>query len=229
MNVNKINNTNFKAIPVADIKIKGLQNQYKLYDITRSDKDYLMKFFNKLDLEKLMPNLKEHEYDTWSGIIQSAIELAANSGRKTILETCNDKPCGFLNYFEFPSKFHLNYIATFPIKENEKTPFAGQILFNEVFRRLIDSMIDVMELNALKKAPFAPISKYSRLGFQPFDSNGFSERMKITRSGIIDTLKKQDKFISYREIVNKDNVSFENKQKTSGFFDRLLLPFIENL
>ena len=48
-----------------------------------------------------MQKLKDSEYDTWNGVIKSAIDLSNIGGRKTILETCGGIPCGFINFSKF--------------------------------------------------------------------------------------------------------------------------------
>jgi len=227
MNVKSINNTNFKAIPIAKIKIKGIDKQYKLLEITQNDNAFLNNFYKNLDLKTLMPNLKEYEYVAWDGVIQNAVEVATRNGRKTILETFDDKPCGLLNYKEYPLKFHLNYVATVPVEPKQKVPCAGQILFNEFFRRLLDSCVDKAELNALKYSAFSPISKYLKLGFKFIGGDERVESMRISREHIVSELEQQDKFIQYSSVADSKEVFFDNTQKTGNFLSRLLLPLIK--
>lgn len=226
MKVQNINNTNFKAIPIANVTVKNLDKTYKLYEVTRHDKKFLNQFYEKLDLEEMMPGLKDEEYDTWSGIIKTSIDLSNKKGRKTLLETCNDVPCGLLNYIPLANKFNLNYIATFPIEKDKKVPFAGQILFNEFFKRLLDSIADKIELNALIDSPFSPISKYKKLGFKSMGGNGFVEHMKIVRNDIQDVVEKQDEFINYTKVEGKEVLLGSTKQ-TDSFINRTLFRLID--
>lgn len=227
MHIQKIDNNTFSAIPVANVKVKGLQNKYKLYDITHKDREFLEDFYDSIDLKKLMPGLKEGEYLTWDGIIQSAIELSARGGRKTILEVCDNKPCGLLNYSQRGDHFHLNYIATIPIEPTKKVPFAGQVLFNEFFRRVLDSCVDKIELKAVKNAPFSPKSKYLKLGFVSTGGNDFAETMKIYRNGIVAACEKQDEFICYEPELRQQNVNLGISKKTGSLMNRLLSSFLK--
>ncbi len=224
MNVQPVNSTNFKAIPIAKININGIKNQYKLYEITKNDIGFLNNFYKNLDLKTLMPNLKDYEYVAWDGVIQNLVEVAVKNGRKTIMETLDGKLCGLLNYKEYPLKFHVNYVATVPVEPKTKVPFAGQILFNEFFRRLLDSCIDKAELNALKYSAFSPITKYIKLGFKSIGGDNQIESMRIYRENIIETFKKQNKFIHYNNEIEKEEIFFGDNKKTGSFLNRL--PFL---
>ena len=227
MHIQKIDNNNtFKAIPIANIKVKGLESKYKLYEMTHKDRPFLEDFYDSIDLQTLMPGLKDEDYKTWDGIIQSAIELSARGGRKTLLEMCDEKPCGLLNYSNLGNHFHLNYIATIPLEPNKKVPFAGQILMNEFFRRLLDSCVDKIELKALRNSPFSPISKYLKLGLKPTGGNDYTETMKMYRDGIVEACNKQDEFLCYEPILNQKNVNLGMNKKTGSLLNRLFLSFI---
>ena len=226
MRINNINSTQFKAIPISKIKVNGIEKPYKLYEITKKDNDFLEGLYDSINLKELMPGLNENDYCVWDGIIESAIQVTNKGGRKTLLETCDDKPCGLINYSKFCDKFHVNYIATFPTEPSKKVPFAGQILFNEVFKRLLDSCIDVIELKALRSSPFSPITKYSKLGFKPLGGTDYYERMKIYRSEIESAINMQEKFFTAEQEFSKRNIILDKFCKSKGLFTRFFLSLI---
>lgn len=226
MHISKINNTNFKAIPLAKVKVKGVDKTYKLFEITESDKQFLKDFYANLNLKKLMPGLQDHEYNIWNNIIESVVKVANTDGRKTILETCNDIPCGLLSYSKYAKNLHVNYVATVPIEPKKRVPFAGQILFNEFFKRVLDSCANTAELLALKYSPFSPISRYLILGFKPLGGTDGLEKMRISRQAVQTTVDKQNEFISYTKEIFKGEISLDKMQKTDNYKNRPLLPFL---
>ena len=206
-----ISNTNFKGIPIAEIKVKGINSCYKLYEINESDKDFLKKLYNSVDLKKLMPNLHEYDYINWDGILSEAINQACYKGRKTFIETCDNKPCGVINFSK--SKFntyYLNYIATFPTEPKKRVPCASQILLNQLFKTVINSNRQGIDLSALKYAPFSPISVYSGLGFKFRGGDNWTEDMAIGREGILDALYGQKKFLDVKPVENQKNIDLGN-------------------
>ena len=109
--------------------------------------------------------------------------------------------------------------------KNKKVPFAGQILFNEFFKRVLDSSVDAVELLALKYSPFSPISKYLKLGFKQLGGTDGLETMRISRQGIQTAIQKQDEFISYTKEISKEEMPIGDIQKESSNKNHLLLSF----
>ena len=205
------NNVNFKAIPVANVKVKGINSCYKLYKVNQSDKNFFEKLYYSMDLKKLMPNLQEHEYMCWSGILDNAIHHVNYSSKDSFLETCNNKPCGIINFSENKSNnYYLDYIVTFPAEIGKRVPCAGQILLNYLFKTVLKSNGEKIELSALKYTPFSPISVYSKLGFKFKGGDAYTEDMSINREGIRQAFEKQQEFLELTLLKNQENVDLGN-------------------
>ena len=204
--INNINNINNKGIPIADFKVRGVDASYKLYSINHKDKSFLARMYKSIDLKKLMPNLKDHDYIMWDAVIDTAIKRTNSADNISLLETCNDVPCGILNYKDINNRYNLNYVATFPVKAGEKVPFAGQIIFNEFFNRFLNSDKKNIELYAIKKSYFDPVSKYLGLGFRMMGGDNNYEKMVINKERAKQTLLKQKEFIGYTPIKTSENI-----------------------
>ena len=216
MKIAPVTKQHFGAIPLSEIKINNSDSNYKLYEITPNDEKFLDNLSDNLDLGKLMPKMSYEEIFVWKDLINSAIRKSKNYSTKTILETYNDVPCGILNYSD-NKHFKVNYVATFPDKKNHRVPYAGQILFNELFKRFIDGMHTRIELEALRIGPFSPISTYLKLGFGMCGGNSLLEKMVASREKVLTTLAKQDQFIISNVIKNKEEVDLGKITHTDHF------------
>ena len=65
-------------------------------------------------------------------------------------------------------------------------------------------------LEALKCAPFSPITKYMELGFRSFGGQNYQEYMSISRNGVLQSLDKYKNMILRKEIKNPAEVDFNN-------------------
>ena len=130
-----------------------------------------------------------------------------------------------INFSSFTNKFHINYVATFPVEPKTKVPFAGQILFNEVFKRVLDSCTDMVELKALRYSPFSPISKYLKLGMKPMGGTDYYEKMRLERNEILSAVNKQEQFFTVTEINDRRDIPLDKCCNKHGLFHRLFLRF----
>lgn len=213
MQISPVNNINIKGIPVANIKVKGFDASYALYNINYKDKHFLDNLYKSLNLKKLMPHMAESYCTIWNEIINNAIKLSKSISKKSILETHNNIPCGILSYTDIENKYYLNYIATFPTEIGKRVPAAGQILFFEIFNRFIKSDKTNIELSALRQAPFNPISTYLELGFDMKGGNDYNELMRINKNRAAETLLEQKKYINYIQIQNPEYIDLNKHLK----------------
>ena len=215
MKVSHIDNTKFCGIPISTVKVKNNNSVYKLYDIkTEADLDFLKKMPNILDFRKLMPGLREIDYIIWERLFGSAVESAKNTTNSVYIETCDNVPCGLMNYFHRNNIYHINYVVTFPDKPGHRVPCGGQILFNELYKRFLSSNANKVELQALKDSPFDPISKYLKMGFKMLGGDNYSEAMRINRVNAVETFRKQNEYIFSEPLKNQKDVDLE---KTLNF------------
>lgn len=218
MKIHSVCNNNFKGVPIADIKVKGFNACYKLYDVNAQDYDFLNKMYNSVNIKKLMPDMTQDDYVLWDMVIRHAIKLSRYTENHSILEAIDNKPCGIMSYKNLNKKYHVSYVATFPTKEKKRVPFAGQILFNELLNRFVKCDNKRIELYAIKDAPFNPISKYLKLGFHTLGGDEYSEFMRLTRARALKTLDKQSKFLVADRIKKKEFVDLNNELELDLFF-----------
>ena len=179
MKIQSTSQINSKAIPIANIRVKNSNNNYKLYKLTQNDTAFLDKLAASINVESLYPGLKEHQYKIWDSIIRGCFDSISNRDSVTILETCNGIPCGMLNYLKInEKKDRIAYVSTWPIRAGEKVPFAGKILFQEFFRNFLNNNKSIAELVAVKNGPFASITKFMSIGFKLLGGDNYNELMR---------------------------------------------------
>ncbi|MBR6099595.1 hypothetical protein IKP85_07595 [bacterium] len=203
MRIMAIDNTKFCGIPVSEIKIKGINSDYKLFDITRKDFVFLNDMYKSVNLKNLVPNLKEKDFDIWNGLLKSAIESSKSTKRKVFIETCDNTPCGILNYSEEEKYLHLNYVIAFPNKPEYRVPCAGQIMMHELFKRFLEGERPFIKMQALKESPYDPISKYLKLGYRMLGGDNYTEEMSINKERALISYLRQNDFIFTRPLLNQ--------------------------
>ena len=211
MRTNPVSNINTRGIPIADIKVKGINNSYKLFSVNFKDRVFLNKMYEAVKLDKLMPGLFEYDYIIWDEILHTAINKSKGAYSKSLLGVCNNKPYGILHYNDFGKEYQLHYVATFPTEPQKRVPCGGQILFNELLKRFIQSDKKGIELCAVKDSPFNPVETYRRLGFKKTDEDSYNEFMYISRNNAVQTLLEQNEYIISTPAKNKENLNLEKE------------------
>ena len=198
-----ISDTSFKGIPVA--KAKTPFNTFQMYKITPDDSAFIQKIQKSINLRALMPGLDNEEYEIWEGVTRTALTNPLDKSDTFIITTQN-KPCGVMNISQKKASFDLNFISTWPVKQGEKVPFAGKALFTELFRRFVESKQALINLVALRYAPFDPVGKYLKLGFMAFGGNNYTEIMRINQGRASKTLETLKQHVSLEPIKDAKNV-----------------------
>lgn len=198
-------NINFYGIPVAEVKAAG--NNLKLYRLNSKDKGFMDNLYKTLDLRRLYPGFNNLQYNIWDEVTKMALKYADNNGKQTLLLTCNNSPCGVANYSHQTPKFRLNYISTWPVNVAQKVPYAGKVLFMELFRQFLDKDCYSMELSALKYAPFNAICKYLSLGFIPCGGDNYQEIMRANKKNISNSLNNLKQNINFIPINHGQEIN----------------------
>lgn len=209
MRVNPISNISTKGVPIADVKVKGINNSYKLFSVNFKDREFLDKMYEAVELDKLMPNLYEYDYIVWDEILHTAIKKSKGAYSKSFLGVCNNKPYGILHYNDFGKEYQLSYVATFPTEPQKRVPCGGQILFNELLKRFVQSDKKGIELCAVKDSPFNPVGTYHQLGFRTTDEDNYNEFMSLSRNRAVQTLLEQNEYIISTPFKDKTTVDLE--------------------
>lgn len=209
MRVNPVSNISTKGVPIADVKVKGINNSYKLFSVNFNDREFLDKMYEAVKLDKLMPNLYEYDYIVWDEILHTAIKKSKGAYSKSLLGVCNDKPYGILHYNDSGKEYQLQYVATFPTEPQKRVPCGGQILFNELLKRFVQSDKKGIELCAVKDSPFNPVETYHQLGFKTTEEDNYNEFMSLSRNQAVQTLLEQNEYITSTPVKDKTNVDLE--------------------
>ena len=222
MQIQKINYTKFEGLPLSRIKAttKEKTAEYTLYKVFPKDCDFLNDVYNNIDLTKRMPGLAHNKYFIWNQVIKLGLCGSLGKANTTILIANKHKnPCGFLNFTEYDKKYQVNYVATWPVIPKVKEFMAGKVLFAELFNSFVKSNNTLIELEALRNAPFDPISKYMELGFRFCGGSNYQEtpwlnlpiKMRINKDNVLKITEKLKKNIQRQEIPNPQEIDLYKK------------------
>lgn len=201
-NFTAIHKFNIKNTTNLDKKIN-----FKVFEITPSDKSFLNSMYENIDLEKLTKGITQDKIEVWYTMIKEAIRLAQNSKNKSYLLAQKQKPCGIMTFTPEGKKYEILRVATWPIKKDEKTPLAGTALFKTTFEDFAaQSDTSKIELDAIKNGPYDVISKYLKLGFKPLGGGNFIELMRISRAQVINTLGKLNTLLTTIPTQKNENL-----------------------
>jgi len=155
------NGLNFTALHIASA---GNLELYKIVDC--ADRKYLKTLPDKVDINKLMPDLSNPEAERWHEMVEYASDMAQDSDNITYLEALNNKPCGIITFFPDNKKITLDCICTWPLETGKKIYLAGKTLFYQLFKDFSELNGKKIELEAITDGPSDTIKKYSELGFK---------------------------------------------------------------
>lgn len=212
INNNKPHNINFQAIHIANSKniIKNIETNIKVYELdAKNDKSFLIRLPGKINMQNLMPDLTNYEYERWHEMLEFAVQSSLENDKKTLLAVVDNKPCGIAAFLPGKNKFHLDCICTWPVEFGKKVTLAGTTLFKHMFEIFQNSKADKIKLEAITNGPFDVISKYKRLGFIEFGSKDDHQFfMEINRPRVQNTLKRLNNLIFTEKIPNspKENL-----------------------
>lgn len=216
MKIQNINNIDFRALPVSKIHIttSAKKASYTIYKASNKDEQFLNDLYFSVDLKKIMPNLLEMHYLIWNKVVDYGLRARLNEKTSVYLIANNDKtPCGFLNFTDMDKKYNVNYAATWPILPKIKEFMAGKALFTELFNMAMKNNKERIELEALRYAPFDPVSKYMELGFKMCGGSDYQETMRIGKIQIEKTLEKFKNIITRNEIKHSKEVNLYDELK----------------
>lgn len=206
MKVENVNSPSFRALPVSNIKLKGINSNYKLFECTPDDAKFLESLAFDVDLKKLMPSIPPWKLDLWGILLRHSIIFSEEGANKILIEACDNVPCGILNYFPSDECYRLNYLVAVPDRVGHRVPLAGRVMCNELFRRFLKSDASKIELTAMNNTPFDPKSKYRQMGFFTVSDDGYSAFMRGWRDNILKAFEEQNEYISVKHIKNPQEV-----------------------
>lgn len=203
----------FKAREIAQTRtiIKNIETKITLYELNRKDKAFLTQLPEKIDMQKLMPNLTHNGYARWKEMLQVAVDKAILTDRKSCLAVVENKPCGIITYKPGKKTFDLDCICTWPVEFGKKVKAGGKTLFNQLFNTVMEQKSERIKLEAITDGPFETVENYKKLGFIVTGGEGHKVFMETNSNNIRKTLKKLNDFIEYKPILNSENENLLNK------------------
>lgn len=196
----------FNAIKIARTRnvVKNVETTIDLYELNPiHDKIFLNQLKDKIKVKTLMPNLPIQAYSRWQEIFTYAVENALDIDKQSILAVTQNKPCGILVFSPNPKEFHLDCICTWPIEYGKKVTLAGTTLFNQVFKKFINSRAKKINLEAIQNGPYDTVSKYKKLGFVECGNKDNEILMETNTPTVKQILETLNQIIESKELTNQ--------------------------
>lgn len=206
----KINNaTAFKGLPVAKIRLKNLPacDEITIIQLSKEDLPFLNNMFEKINLEKMYPNLPEKkDFDKWKDMIFGAISNI-EFGAKGFLAARKNKPCAILSFSDIDSNqgFYIDHAASWPLAPNEGTKGAGKSIFRHILGKGAE---ENKKLARLVPDTLTPRGKncndfYKEIGFSKNEKNFTTEiTANEQTNGFKQSCEKLDSILEYKKIAD---------------------------
>lgn len=207
------NNLAFTALPLARTRtcVNNTVTELSVYMLTKKDLHFIKKLPEKIEMDKNFPGLSESAYKRWHEMLEIAADKAALADRKTLLVTKNDIPCGIMTFKSGKNIFEIDAVCTWAIEMCKKVPFAGKVLFNELFKIFEKSKARRIILQAITDGPFPTEPVYKKLGFIPTGSEGSNKiNMEFSVSRLKNILNNLSSVIKRTDFKNPEDIRIEN-------------------
>lgn len=232
-NPNITNKSSFKGVPIAKVRLNGteLKDEILILQLGKKDIPFLKKMVDKLDLEKLYPDIKnKNGFDEWKEIIENAIE-GIELKTKSLLAVRENRPSGIISYCETDSgkAFYIDHFATWPIRKGEGTKGTGKALIRQEFQ---DSLNSGKNRTFLIRSYIKPGNKdcckfYKSVGFDVNTISGMAvlkQNPEDKANVFIEAIKNLDEFLDYKTIENADDINLNEQLNVNfipGIFDNI--------
>ena len=212
MKIQQLNTTNFTGIKVASANVyaKKISEQYNLYKVGDSDKEFLCKLYESINLPRLYEGLSDYDYEMWDWVIHEGMfkSLGGKYSDTFLLADKNKKPCGIMKLEGFNEKNKiLSYISTWPVVKNTKKLLAGKTLILSMFKKLINTEDITITLDAIKYSPFDPTQTYKKMGFNVIGGDNNVNFMKIQKRGIQKAIEEYSDKINIQELKETKEIN----------------------
>lgn len=206
------NNQTFNGIKIASAraKLNGVVSNYELYRITPKDSAYLDNLELHLDLPRLWSGLKQGDYFFWKKTISMMFSVAKSSSAESVVIAKDGALCGGINYnIDSHNKCNVAYRVTWPVESEKKAPFAGKILYMQLFKKCLDKGVNSIKTTVSRFGPFSAISKCCQLGFGLNGGDNYTEIMGIGEKGMRNTFDKFQDIIEITSIPESEQKDFD--------------------
>ena len=217
MHINSVNSTNFNGIHVATLSNKANNSVFDLnvYKIVPSDKPFLDIMQDNIHLGVLTKGISRDGLEKWHTIIKRAVDMSVSPMRSVHLLAKDKKPCGIVACSNSYGNYKIDYIATWPVKSNEKVPLAGKALFRVVFDDFLKSGLLRIDMDAIKDGPYDCIAKYMRLGFKSMGGGNFIEKMRATSEDVKKSVSMLDNLLIFKKTGETKDLNLFSVLKAS--------------
>lgn len=209
---NKNNTFNFRAIPIATTKNRfhGITTKIDLYELTKADNSFIRQLSSRVNFNNTLKKMNEFDRKRWKKVFDYAIDAIQNNENSSIIAFSNNKPCGFLSFFDEVRSLYLDVVCNIPQENGKKVNFCGTTLIYQLFKYANLFNVKNVSLSAVTDGPFDAISKYKRLGFKDLGMDGNYVKMSCNQYKIKETLKELSSIIDYKPANTKQNVRLED-------------------
>ena len=207
MQVNRVDGiNNFKANKISKVLVNLPEKRinYDIYKISYQDQPFLDLLSSKVNLRELWRGLRYLDYELWGFILKKSAKFEKSMKNFGYLLVKDKTPCGLMNCTELLKGYKVDYVTTWPYKSDYKSPYAGKVLFLQLYKDLLKVDKDFVRLDSIKNEPFNVFQKYRTLGFIPIGGDYECEMMKIEKEGITEVIETLEKQISIKSMVEKN-------------------------
>lgn len=206
----------FQGIHVATATVKsGAKSaKYDLYKITQQDFPFLENFTSGICLSELWHGMQNQGYLFWAKIIGSFLNMARVKNTETMLITKDNIPCGGINYKKKNDYYDVGYRVTWPVEPDKKAPFAGTILYLNLFKNALKENLKSIKTVATRQGPFDVVGKCYDLGFSSSGGDNYNELMSIGQKRMLETLERYQSFIEINLKEDESDINLSTVLKT---------------
>ena len=173
--INNINgNQTFKAKHIATTITKAGKNEHviNLFSLDKNDQKFGYKLLEKIDLDKLYPEVENKEnFISWKTLIMAAIAMI---GRQNVVLAVRDKrPCGIMSYdADGEGGINLSYLAKWRVKASDDTYHIGKALVHHLLSEAQNLKAEYVSLIPFGFSPRGKSSKtfYESIGFHEMEN-----------------------------------------------------------
>lgn len=207
MQVNRVDGVNnFKANKISKVLVNLPEKRinYDIYKISYQDQPFLDLLSSKVNLRELWRGLRYLDYELWDFILKKTAKFEKSTKNFGYLLVKDKSPCGLMNCSERLKGYKVDYVTTWPYESDSKSPYAGKVLFLQLYKDLLNANKDFVRLDSIKNGPFDVFQKYRSLGFMPIGGDYECEMMKIEKDSIKEVIETLEKQISIKSIDEND-------------------------
>lgn len=203
-----------RLVAVAKPVINGIEKEIEIYRVGKKDASFLQKILSEIDVEKLMPSMKDRpNLQIWTKLIsQAAEDIGKYAKQKAYIAVSEQKPCGIVIVNNNRKQSTLGILASIPTGRDELTKGTGSSLITTVLDLAKSKKISQITLEPLLKGPTNCVEFYKKHNFNFVDP--YASAMRIYLQDIKKTLEKNITDSNYKKLKKSKERNLENYLNT---------------